>query len=151
MVRSVSLLLLLPPPLPPKKKVGHQHNNIIIIINNNNNNNNNNTHTTTHNNNTNNSIVVRAQFCLEVLALRLSCESSSDRDRQRDRETEKEDKTQVLRTICTSDTFHDVRRKKPFTFHNGFMYMYIFVIMNHGRHNIRNGIAWAQTGHGTFT
>ena len=28
-------------------------------------------------------------------------------------ETEKEDKTQVLRTICTSDISHDVRLKKP--------------------------------------
>ena len=50
------------------------------------------------------------------------------------------------------------------TFHNGFMfvnkhllpkkYIHIFVhvIMNrHGSHNIRNGIAWAQKGHGTFT
>ena len=33
-----------------------------------------------------------------------------------------------------------------------FRYIYIHVIMNrHGSHNIRNGIAWAQTGHGTFT
>ena len=50
------------------------------------------------------------------------------------------------------------------TFHNGFMfvdkhllhqkYIHIFVhvIMNrHGSHNIRNGIAGAKTGHGTFT
>ena len=26
-----------------------------------------------------------------------------------------------------------------------------YVIVNRGSHNIRNGIAWAQTGHGTFT
>ena len=32
------------------------------------------------------------------------------------------------------------------------MYKYFYVIMTRdGRHNIRNGIAWAQTGHGTFT
>ena len=37
------------------------------------------------------------------------------------------------------------------TFHNGFIEMYIFYIMNRGSRNIRNGIAWAQTGHGTFT
>ena len=78
------------------------------------------------------------------------------RDRERDtetqRQTEREDKTQVSRTICTSDTFHDVRLKEPLTFHNGFMfvatsliniiyiYIYIcikiniFVIVNrHGR------------------
>ena len=30
--------------------------------------------------------VVRVQFCLEGLALRLSCEGSSDRDRDRDRD-----------------------------------------------------------------
>ena len=47
------------------------------------------------------------------------------------------------------------------TFHNGFMFLlhlsyfsdiYKHVIMNrHGSHNIRNGIAWAQTGHSTGT
>ena len=53
------------------------------------------------------------------------------------------------------------------TFHNGFMsfccisyiYIYIYILQiyicvsinRHGSHNIRNGIASAQTGHGTFT
>ena len=42
------------------------------------------------------------------------------------------------------------------TFHNGFMFLlhltHINVIMDrHGRHNIRNGIVWAQTGHSTGT
>ena len=66
-------------------------------------------------------------------------------------------KTQVQRTICTSDTFHDVRLKKPLTFHNGFMFcyisfIYIHVIVNRqGHHNIRNGIVWVQTGDITCT
>ena len=69
-------------------------------------------------------------------------------------------KTQVLRTICTSDTFHDVRLKKPLTCHNGFMffatslniYIYIYVfISRQGRKNIRNGIVWVQTSHSTCT
>ena len=45
------------------------------------------------------------------------------RNTQRLRDTETETKTQVKRTICTSDTFHDVRFKKPSTFHNGFMFL----------------------------
>ena len=67
--------------------------------------------------------------------------------------------------MCTSDTFHDVRLKKPLTFHNGFLffatslvnryifiyiyiYIYIYVIVNRqGNHNIRNGIVWVRTGH----
>ena len=44
----------------------------------------------------------------------------TERQRQRHRETEKEDKTQVLRTICT-------------TFHNGFMFF--CVIVNRHGHN----------------
>ena len=31
------------------------------------------------------------------------------------------------------------------------IYVYTCVIMTRGSHNIRNGIAWAQPGHGTFT
>ena len=33
-----------------------------------------------------------------------------------------------------------------------YIYIFFYVIMNrHGRHSIRNGVAWAQKGHGTFT
>ena len=74
-------------------------------------------------------------------------------------------KTQVSRTICTSDTFHDVRLKKLLTFHNGLIFLqtslknksiyinkYIHVIMNRHRHlNIRNGFVWVQTSHSTCT
>ena len=45
----------------------------------------------------------------------------TETQRHRDRETER---TQVSRTICTSDTFHDVRLKEPLTFHNGFMFFF---------------------------
>ena len=76
-----------------------------------------------------------------------------DRDRDRDR-----DKTQVLRTICTSDTFHDVRFEEAFDLPQWFLffcyicYIYIYVIVNRqGHHNIQNGIVWVQTGHSTCT
>ena len=86
-------------------------------------------------------------------------EREKDRERQRDRETERQrdrdrDKTTVSRTICTSDTFHDVRLKELLTFHNGFMFFatYFYVIMNHqAHHNIRNGIVWVRTSHSTCT
>ena len=42
----------------------------------------------------------------------------------------------------------------PQWFHVSLIYIYIilYVIMNRrGSHNIRNGIVWVQTGHGTFT
>ena len=82
--------------------------------------------------------------------------TTSNTQRQRHTDT---DKTQVYRTICTSDTFRDVRLKESFTFHNGFMFFfkhllqkYFHVIMNRqGRHNIRNEIVWVQTGHNTCT
>ena len=63
--------------------------------------------------------------------------NTEDRDRDRDRDTEtetqKEDKTQVLRTICTSDTFHDVRLEKPLTSHNGFIYIYVYICHHESR------------------
>ena len=84
---SISLSPSPPPSLPPSKKklvTNTQHTTTTTptatTTNNNNKHN---------NNNTNNSIVVRAQFCLEVLALLLSCEGSSDRDRQRERQRKK--------------------------------------------------------------
>ena len=49
-------------------------------------------------------------------------ETERQRETERARETEKEDKTQISRTIRTSDTFHDVRLQEPLTFHDGFMF-----------------------------
>ena len=46
-------------------------------------------------------------------------ETETRRQRHRDR-----DRTQVLRTICTSDIFHDVRLKESLTFDNGFMFFF---------------------------
>ena len=75
------------------------------------------------------------------------------------------------RRIAVWNAFHDVRRKKPLTLHNGFMFfasrscfkqIYNFqatslsniycVIMSHQeRNNIRNGIVWVQSGQSTCT
>ena len=50
--------------------------------------------------------------------------------------------------VCVCVHVYDL----PQWFHVCAIYKIIFyVIMNRGSHNIRNGNAWAQTGHGTFT
>ena len=70
--------------------------------------------------------------------------------RDRDRET----KPKFNERFARQTPFHDVRLKKPLTFHNGCMFylLHTLVIVNRQRHhNIRNGIVWAQTSHTTGT
>ena len=84
-----------------------------------------------------------------------STHNTQHTETQRHRDTEIETKTQVKRTICTSDTFHDVRLKKPSTFHNGFMvfcyisyvYLHIYVSSRTPQHSTWNCVGENRPQH----